>query len=271
MKRLDGKVTLIVGGTSGIGEATARLFATEGSKVIVGGRNDARGRRIAGECEDVEFYHMDVLNEEDVKGAVDFTVGKHGKLDCIFNNAGYGGLRIPVDSIPVDEFDKMVAVLYRGVFLGVKHAARVMKTQRGGCIINTGSTAGVSAGYLSLVYGSCKAAVIHLTKMAAVELAEHGIRVNCICPGSIPTPIFQGGKELSEGKFEALKNFLANSQPLRRSGLPEDIANAALWLASEDSSFVTGQSIVVDGGLTLGRGWDEYQDKFKRIRELLEN
>jgi len=136
LKRLEGKVALIVGGTSGIGEATARLFAAEGSKVIVGGRNDARGRRIVGEC-DAEFYHMDVVNEEDVKEAVDFTVGKHGKLDCIFNNAGSGGLRVPVDTIPVDGFDKMVAVLYRGVFLGVKHAARVMKTQSGGCIINT--------------------------------------------------------------------------------------------------------------------------------------
>lgn len=270
MKRLDGKVTLIVGGTSGIGEATARLFAAEGSKVIVGGRNDTRGRRIAGECEDAEFYRMDVLNEEDIRGAVDFAVSRHGKLDCIFNNAGSGGLRVPVDSTPVDGFDKMVAVLFRGVFLGVKHAARVMKTQRGGCIINTGSVAGVSAGYSSLVYSSCKAAVMHLTKAAAVELAEHGIRVNCICPGAIPTPIFQGGKEFSEGKFEALKNFFVDSQPLKRSGLPEDIAKAALWLASEDSSFVTGQSIVVDGGLTLGRRWDEYQDHFKRIRSVLE-
>ena len=271
MNRLEGRVALIVGGTSGIGEATVRLFKAEGSKVVIGGRNEARGAKIADECGDeASFFHVDVMKEAEVEAAVDYTKEKYGKIDCIFNNAGYGGIRGAIDSIPSDGFDKTVAVLYRGVFYGMKHAARVMKEQKSGCIINTGSVAGVGTGYSSLVYSSCKAAVMHLTRMAAIELAEHNIRVNCICPGAIPTPIFQGGVELSDAKFEALKKLFSGRQPLRRSGLPKDIANAALWLASDDSSFVTGQSIVVDGGLTLGRRWDEYNDSLNRVRSVLD-
>jgi len=272
LNRIEDKVALIIGGTSGIGEATARLFKTEGSKVVIGGRNDARGVRIAKECGGgASFFHVDVLKEAEVEAAVNFTKDKYGRIDCVFNNAGYGGIRGNIDSITSDGFDKTVAVLYRGVFYGVKHAARVMKEQKSGCIINTGSVAGVSAGYSSLVYSSCKAAVMHLTRMAAIELAEYNVRVNCICPGAIPTPIFQGGAELSDAKLEALKKLFSGAQPLRRSGLPEDIANAALWLVSDDSSFVTGQSIVVDGGLTLGRRWEDYNDHFGKIRSLLQS
>jgi NAD(P)-dependent dehydrogenase (short-subunit alcohol dehydrogenase family) len=272
LNRLEGKVTLVIGGTSGIGEATARLFRREGSKVVIGGRNDARGGKICRECgSDISFCHVDVLNEAEVEAAVDFTKDNYGRIDCVFNNAGSGGVIGNIDSIPSETFDKMVAVLYRGVFYGVKHAARVMKEQKGGCIINTGSVAGFGTGYSSSIYSSCKAEVMQLTKMAAIELAEHNIRVNCICPGGIPTPIFQGGKEFSEGKYEALKTLFSTGQPLRRSGLPEDIAKAALWLTSDDSSFVTGQSIVVDGGLTLGRRWDEYRDLYQRIRSVLKS
>jgi len=272
LNRLEGRVALIVGGTSGIGEATARLFKAEGSKVVIGGRNDTRGSKIAKECGgEVSFFHVDVVKEGEVEAAVNFTKDKYGMIDCIFNNAGNGGVRGAIDTIPSDGFDKTVAVLYRGVFYGMKHAAKVMKEQKSGCIINTGSVAGVGTGYSSLIYSSCKAAVMHLTRMAAIELAEHNIRVNCICPGAIPTPIFQGGAELSNEKCEALKRVFSTAQPLRRSGLPEDLANAALWLASDDSSFVTGQSIVVDGGLTLGRRWDEYNDHFSQIRAVLES
>ena len=272
MNRLSGKATLIIGGTSGIGEATARLFVKEGSKVVIGGRNKIRGSKIAKECgENAYFQIVDVLKEKDVEAAINYTKEKFGRVDCVFNNAGAGSASRPVDKLTSEEFDNSVALLYRGVFYGVKHAARIMKEQKSGCIINTASVAGVGAGYSSLFYSSCKAAVMHLTKVVAGELAEDNIRVNCICPGAIPTPIFQGGKDFTEKKFEALMNLFSNSQPLRRSGQSEDIANTALWLASEDSSFVTGQSIVVDGGLTLGRSWEDYLERYKRIRSVLSN
>lgn len=270
MNRLEGKVVLIVGGTSGIGEATARLFKAEGSKVVIGDRNDARGTKIAKECGGgASFFHVDVMKEAEVEAAVNFTMDEYGKIDCVFNNAGSGGPSGNIDTLSSDGFDKTVAVLFRGVFYGVKHAARVMKLQRSGCVINTGSVAGVGAGYSSLFYSSCKAAVMHLTRLAAIELAEHNIRVNCIFPGAIPTPIFQDGVELSDVKCEALKKIFSASQPLTRSGLPRDIANAALWLASDDSSFVTGQSIVVDGGMTLGKRWNEYNDFYSQIGDVL--
>jgi NAD(P)-dependent dehydrogenase (short-subunit alcohol dehydrogenase family) len=270
MAQLDGGVSLIIGGTSGIGEATAKLFVNEGSIVVIGGRNDARGAKIVKECGDsASFLHVDVLREGDVEAAVNHTKKEYGKVDCVFNNAGSGGVSGPIDTLPSEGFDNTVALLFRGVFYGVKHAARVMKEQKSGCIINTGSVAGVGVGHSSVLYSSCKAAVMHLTRMAAAELAQYNVRVNCVCPGAIPTPIFQGGRDLSESKFEELRKHFSTAQPLRRSGLPEDIANAVLWLASKESSFVTGQSIVVDGGMTLGVSWEEYQDRYRRIRSIL--
>ena len=166
-----------------------------------------------------------------------------------------------------------MAVLLRGVFLGVKHAAEIMQRQHSGSIINTASVAGLQAGYGPHVYSAAKAAVIQLTRSVAMELAESGVRVNCICPGPVATPIFAGAAglspEVADEAVETLRRVLANYQPIRRAGLPEDIAQAALWLASDDSSFVTGQALTVDGGLTAGQPWSLTQKHSRLLRLAL--
>ena len=171
----------------------------------------------------------------------------------LFNNAGFGGTHGPVEAIPAEELDETLAVLFRGVFLGMKHAAPVLKAQRRGAILSTASVAGLQAGLGPHVYSAAKAAVIHLTRSVALELAEHGVRVNCICPGGIVTPLLTRALGDDEAARQTVAGALARMQPIRRAGLPEDVARAALWLASEESGFVTGQSLVVDGGLTAGR------------------
>jgi len=190
---------------------------------------------------------------------VDETVGRFGRLDCLFNNAGFAGVHGPIDEIGVEGFDATIAVLLRGVFLGMKHAAAVMKRQGTGSIISTASVAGLHTGLGPHIYSAAKAAVIHLTRSVAMELGERGVRVNCICPGGIATPIFGKSFGLSPDQAETtiplMKGVLEMLQPIRRPGLPEDIAHAALWLASDESSFVNGHALVVDGGLTGGRLW----------------
>ena len=194
-----------------------------------------------------------------MRGAIQRAVDEYGQLDCMFNNAGLGGVGRPIDEVPMDAYDDLMGVLLRGVFLGMKHAAAVMKKQGSGTIISTASVAGLRTGYGSHVYSAAKAAVIHLTRTVAMELGERGIRVNCICPGGIATPIFKPlfGDVDDAAAVEMIKPRLAGLQPIQRSGLPEDIASAALWLASDNSSFVNGHALVVDGGLIGGRGWAE--------------
>jgi NAD(P)-dependent dehydrogenase (short-subunit alcohol dehydrogenase family) len=176
----------------------------------------------------------------------------------MYNNAGFGGVSGPIEDLDMAEYDRTMAVLLRGVICGIKHATRVMKPQGSGSIISTASVAGVGAIFGPVVYSTAKAGVIHMSKALAVELAPFGIRVNAICPGGIATPIFGKGMGLSaeqaDGTVEFMKAALAQSQPIKRSGMPSDIAEAALWLASDASSFVTGHALVVDGGITLAPG-----------------
>ena len=257
MGRLDDKVAVITGGASGIGEGTVRLFADEGARVVIADVQDRKGETLADSLAGSAVYqHTDVSQEADVRRAVERAVDEYGALDCIFNNAGLGGVSGPIAEVPVDGYDETMGVLLRGVFLGIKHAATVMKRQGHGSIISTASVAGLLAGYGPHVYSAAKAAVIHLTKSVAMELGEAGIRVNCICPGGIATPIFKGffGDEADEAAVvEMMTARLAEIAPIKRSGLPRDIANAALWLASDDASFVSGHALVVDGGLVAGR------------------
>jgi NAD(P)-dependent dehydrogenase (short-subunit alcohol dehydrogenase family) len=271
MSRLPGKVALITGGASGIGEATVRLFVAEGASVVVADIQDERGRRLAGELGGRAAYaRTDVSREADVQAAVAETVQRFGRLDCIFNNAGYGGVGGRVEAISIEGFDETIGVLLRGVLLGMKHAAPVMKRQGGGSIISTASVAGLRSGFGPHVYSAAKAAVIQLTRTVAMELGEHNVRVNCICPGGIATPIFGKGLGLSAERADEIvplmKGVLENVQPIKRAGLPEDIAHAALWLASDDSTFVNGEALVVDGGLSGGRSWSESQ--FRRAALL---
>lgn len=274
MSRLANKVALVTGGGSGIGEATVRLFVAEGAAVVIADIQDDRGRRVAGELGPRAAYvHADVSREDDVQAAVAETVRRFGRLDCMFNNAGYGGVGGRIAEILVAGFDETLGVLLRGVFLGMKHAAPVMQAQGSGSIISTASVAGMVTGLGPHVYSAAKAAVIHLTRSVAMELGEHHVRVNCICPGGIATPIFGKGLGLSIERAEAIvplmKGVLENLQPIKRSGLPDDIAQAALWLASDDATFVNGHALVVDGGLTGGRSWSESQLRRSALRQAL--
>jgi NAD(P)-dependent dehydrogenase (short-subunit alcohol dehydrogenase family) len=264
MGRLAGKVAVVTGGASGIGRATVDAFVREGARVVVGDMQDDKGARLVEELGDaVAYRRADVGEEADVEALVGHAVNKFGRLDCIFNNAGFAGVTGSIADIAADEYDATMRVLLRGVFLGMKHAARVMKAQGCGSIISTASVAGLDTSFGPHVYVTAKAAVIHLTRSVAKELGGHNVRVNCICPGYIATPIF--GKshgfatQVADQTVEPVKEFLAGVQPIARAGLPEDIANAALWLASDESTFVSGHALVVDGALTAGRRWEERQ------------
>ena len=253
MGRLDGKVAVITGASSGIGAATAQRFCREGAAVVVADLNDAGGRAVVDACVAAggraSFQRTDVCDEDQVRAAMEHAVTDYGRLDIIFNNAGLGGAIGPLESLSVEDWDRTLAVLLRGVFLGIKHAIPRMRASGGGSIISTASIAGMRAGAGPHPYSAAKAAVINLTRTAALELAKDLIRVNCICPGGIHTPLlanrFPGGGE-------ALTPLLAMLQPLPRAGFPEDIAAMATFLASDESGFVTGASMVVDGGFTAG-------------------
>ena len=271
MGLLEGKVALVTGAASGIGAATVRLFAREGARVLAADVQDALGEALAKELgAAVAYQRADVSREDDVAAAIDRAVRDFGRLDVCFNNAGIGGVLGPIAEIPADEFDRSVAVLLRGVFLGIKHAARVMVPQRSGCILSTASVAALQAGLGPHVYSMCKAGVVHLTRSTAMELGEAGVRVNCICPGGIATPLLARGFGGTPEAVEMMKGFLANAQPIRRAGLPEDIAAAALYLASDAGSFVNGHALVVDGGLSGGRLWSQTMPAMREYRPMTE-
>ena len=259
MGRLDGKVAVITGGASGMGAATVRRFVAEGASVVIADLQDDKGEALAAECGDVAtFVHTDVGVEDDVRAMIAAAVDGFGRLDCLFNNAGFGGVSGPIDETDMGEpYARTVAGLLTGPVLGMKHAAPVMKAQSSGSIISTASVAGMRGGMGPHVYSALKAAVIGLTQSVAQELASDMVRVNAICPGGIMTPIFLGGRQLKAGSNVSLETVLepafARIQPIPRAGTGNDIANMALFLASDESTFVTGQALVVDGGLTTGR------------------
>ena len=274
MGKLDGKVAVITGGASGIGAAAVRLFVDEGCRVVIADVQDDKGTRLAHELgKSCAYVHADVSRESDVSGAIAHALSRFGRLDCLYNNAGLGGVSGPIAEIPVDGYDQTMGVLLRGVFLGMKHAAPIMKRQGSGSIVSTASVAGLQAGYGPHIYSAAKAAVVHLTRSVAMELGESGVRVNCICPGGIATPIFGEALGVSGAEAdrvaETMKVLLTARQPIQRAGLPEDIARAALWLASEDSSFVNGHALIVDGGLIGGRMWSVVQEQRQRLRAAL--
>ena len=262
MEKLEDRVAIVTGSASGIGKAIAQLFANEGARVVVSDIQDDLGQKFAdGLGKKGSFIHADVTIEDDVRGMVEYAVNAFGRLDCIVNNAGMGGVKGEIESIPVEAFDRTIAILLRGVFLGMKHAAPVMKKQGGGNIINISSVAGLRGISQNHPYSAAKAAVLQLTRTVAMELAYYKIRVNSICPGSIVSSIFGAAKGMSSAEsaktYDNLKRLFEKGQPLRRAGLPEDIANAALWLASDDSRFVTGHALVVDGGISAGQMWTQ--------------
>jgi NAD(P)-dependent dehydrogenase (short-subunit alcohol dehydrogenase family) len=260
MGALDGKVAIITGGTSGIGARTAELFVAEGAKVVVAGRRQTEGESLTQALGPAAiFLRTDVTQESDIKALVERTLATFGRLDCLFNNAGNPGRLAPIADLDIDHFDSVIATHLRGVVLGMKYAAPAMIRQGSGSIINTGSVAGLRTGFSAHSYSAAKAAVIHVTRCVAAELGESGIRVNSVSPGAIVTGIFAKGAgvadAVADGTADSLTERFAAFQPLPRAGLTEDIAQAALYLASDAGSFISGQDLVVDGGAIGGGRW----------------
>ena len=243
---------MITGGASGIGRATALTFLREGASVLIGDLNEANIAETSalvakqGVADRFASLRVDVASETDNIAMIALAVQRFGGVDCIFNNAGVGGAFGPIGDTTVDEWDFTFDVLVRGVFLGIKHASRQMQQQgRGGSIINTASVAGLAGGGGPHAYSAAKAAVVNLTRAVMTELAGARIRVNAIAPGLINTPLAVG-----EGKENSVNALIARKQPWPDMGQPSDIANTALFLASDESKFINGAIIVVDGGLT---------------------
>lgn len=267
MTDLDGKVAVITGAASGIGAATALTFAERGACVVVADIDDSRGAAVAESLGDRGVYlHTDVRNESDVAAAVALAVQRFDRLDCMINNAGRVGAWTFLEDTSLEEWEDGFAVLARSAFLGTKHAARAMRDQGSGSIINVSSVAGIRTGFGPHPYSAAKAAVLQLTSTAAVELAEFRIRVNALIPGGVATRIVGHGAGLEDEALDrsvdAVRRSLTKFQPIPRAGEPEDLANAAVFLASDDSGFVTGQALAVDGGLSLGKKWpSNFRDK----------
>ncbi|MXP20002.1 glucose 1-dehydrogenase [Gordonia sp. HNM0687] len=252
--RLEGKVIIVTGAASGLGQASARRMTEEGADVLLADINEAQGHAIAEELGPrAAFRRCDVTSEDDVASLVDDAVTRHGRLDCMFNNAGVVGASGPIDELRLDEFEFVTAVLLRSVFLGMKHAARVMKPVGAGVILSTTSIAGVQGGWGPHLYAGAKAGVVGLTRNVAAELSTHGIRVVAIGPGKIVTPMTISRVVDDPDDPEQMAEAFRKRTPLRgHHGLPEDVANAAVWLASDEAAFVSGTTVMVDGGLTSG-------------------
>ena len=261
MLALEGKVAVITGGTSGIGARTAELFVAEGAKVVIAGRRKDRGERLAQRLgEGARFIRTDVSVEADVKAMIDHALDRFGRLDCLMNNAGMPSQFVAIADVDLQQFDAVIAVHLRAVLAGMKYAARPMTAQGAGSIINVASVNGIRAGLGGHYYSAAKAASIHLTRCAAVELGEKGIRVNSISPGMTVTGAFgkYGGMTADEADEHpeyaeaAIGSILPRWQPLPYVGRADDIAHAAVFLASDASRLVTGHNLVVDGGISAG-------------------
>ncbi len=264
--RLAGKVAAITGAASGFGAASARLFAAQGCKVALGDIQEDAGKAVAAELGDAAvFMRCDVTSEDDIANLVDTAVATFGRLDVMFNNAGIIGAVGPIDTTPTAEWKATLDILLNGVFYGVKHAARVMKPQGSGSIVSMSSTAGILGGLGPHTYTVAKHGVVGLTKSAAAELCRFGVRVNCISPAGMATAMVASVSAGDHRDIEQTKKNLAAASPLKdRPGLAEDVANAALWLASDESGYTTGHTLTTDAGTTTGASvnppaFDQYQ------------
>ncbi|MFM8848056.1 MAG: glucose 1-dehydrogenase [Actinomycetota bacterium] len=265
--RLAGKVAVITGAASGIGEGTARRFAEEGAKIVMADVQDESGRAIAAEI-GAHFVHCDVTNEDDVAGAIALAVAEFGRLDVMFNNAGIVGAVGRIGETSAEQWNRTVAVDLNSVFFGMKHASRVMIEQGSGVIISTSSTAGILGGLGPHCYTACKHAVIGLTKSVASELAQHGIRVNAISPGNTVTAMTSAVITGDHNNTELATKHITSGSLLGIAGFPADIANAALYLASDEARYITGHTLVVDAGqTTLGGSGRFHQQDAAIMRE----
>ena len=263
MDQLAGRIAVITGACSGIGLGTVELFASHGAKVLACDINDQAGReleaRFAGQ---VVYQHCDVMVEAQIEAAMAAAVTSFGGLDILFNNAGAGGSPQTIQDMTGEAWDLSFNLLLRSVALGIRYAIPHMKARGGGSIINTASIAGMQAGAGPVAYSVAKAGVIHLTRVAAAQVARDNIRINAICPGLILTNIFTAAPDMPEGMRTMIKQGMAqtaaDAQPLPKPGLPGDIASVCLFFASDQSAFVTGTHLLVDGGMYVGprQAWD---------------
>jgi NAD(P)-dependent dehydrogenase (short-subunit alcohol dehydrogenase family) len=272
--RLTDKVAVITGASSGMGFATAELFIAEGAKVVLADLHTERGEAAASRLgAAAHFCKCDVTAEADIANAVAMAVDRFGGLDIMFNNAGAQGTMDSIEQMDVGGWDSTMALLMRAPMLGIKHAAPHIRRRGGGTILVTTSTSGVRGGLGVAGYGVAKAAAIQLVRMAAGELGSSNIRVNSICPGFIATPIFGrtlgSSDSVADKMTEELGNRFAELQPIPRGGRPSDIAEAALFLAADSGSFITGIDLVVDGGLLIAPAIDITDPSDNKVAALL--
>lgn len=260
--RFSGKCVVITGAASGIGRAATLLFAREGAQVFAADLNLDGAKAVAAEASGITPVACDVCDVAQIKALMDQAAAACGGIDVVFNNAGAGGAREPIDEIDADGWDFTFHLLLRSVAMGIRYAAPHMKGRPGAAIVNTSSVAAVGPGYSPTAYAVAKAGVLHLTKCAATDLARYGIRVNAVQPGFINTNIFTASMEMPAEMVDTAKAMIAQmssqAQPVARGGQPDDIANAVAFLCSDAASFMTGASLIVDGGITIGprHAWD---------------
>ncbi len=256
MGRLKGKVAVITGAASGIGAATAKTFVEQGARVVLGDIQDQAGAELAealGGSDTAIFRHCNVTSEAEVEALVNAAVSEFGKIDVMFNCAGIVGAVGPMSTTPAEEWKLTIDIMVHGVFYGMKHASRYMKEAGSGSIISMSSTAGVMGGLGPHAYTAAKHAVVGMTRNLAAEVGGFGVRVNCIAPAGMATPMVADVITGDHHKLEETIAALAEGSPLKgRAGLAEDVANAALWLASEESGYTSGLTLTVDAGYTTG-------------------
>ncbi len=275
--RFSGKSVVITGAASGIGRAATLLFDREGATVFAADLNLAGAEAVAREGQNIVPVACDVCDVAQIKALMDHAAGTCGGIDVVFNNAGAGGAREGIDEIDADGWDRTFHLLLRSVAMGIRYAVPYMKGRPGAAIVNTSSVAAVGPGYSPTAYAVAKAGVLHLTKCAATDLAQYGIRVNAVQPGFINTNIFSASLEVGEADRATVNAMIAqmssHAQPVSRGGQPRDIAEAVAFLASEAGGFMTGASMIVDGGITVGprHSWDpEAPGLFDTIQQFLE-
>ena len=249
-KQLDGKIALIIGGSTGIGRATAVAFGQAGATVVVAGRGIERGKGtetlVQQTGAEALFIETDVTSDRSVRNLIDQTIEKFGRLDAAFNNAGIEGKVAPIAQTTEEDFDSIINTNLKGVYLGLKYQILQMSKNGSGAIVNTASIGGVVGFPNTAIYCASKHAVIGLTKTAALELAESNIRVNAIAPGAVQTGLLNrmsGGEEAAQSVAQAI--------PMKRISSPEEIARAVVWLCSDEASYITGHTLVADGGFTV--------------------